>query len=119
MKPRILRHRLERAAKVLVYIQKHTPEVECTLDVEKGDNGHLVLDFQGTGMSRTKMVALGKDLESRGYRFAEKRSPWLGQTTYRGQADNKPAVILTLPIVRDRLAINEGSPERPFSFADI
>jgi hypothetical protein len=117
MKPRNLRHRLERIAKILVIIHKHTPDVDCVLDEERGDNGRIVLDFAGTGMSRSKMQALGKELESKGYSFTEKKSPWLGQTSYIGRdGDKQPTVLFTLPIVKDRLAINDASPEKSFSF---
>ncbi len=117
MKPRSLRHRLEKAAKLLVTVQKHTPEVTCILNEDKGENGHLVVDFSGSGMSRSKMTALGKDLESKGYRFAEKKSPWLGQITYTGRDADKPTIIFTIPIVKDRLAINEEAPEKPYRFS--
>lgn len=118
MKPRHLRHRLERIAKILVLVHKHTPEVECILDEERGDCGRIVLDFAGTGMSRSKMTALGKDLESKGYKFTEKRSPWLGQTTYTGRDGDKPSITFSTPIVIDRLAINDTSPENDYSFSD-
>ncbi|ADE54065.1 hypothetical protein [Coraliomargarita akajimensis] len=118
MKPRLLRHTLEKAAKVLVTIQKHTPDVSCIHNPDKGENGHLVIDFTGSGMSRNKMLSLGKDLESKGYRFTEKKSPWLGQVTYTGKSDDKPTVIFSLPITKDRVAINEEMPEQAFSFAD-
>jgi hypothetical protein len=117
MKPRNLRHRLEKIAKLLVTIHKHTPEVDCVLDEERGDTGRIVLDFTGSGMSRGKMYALGKDLESKGYQFTEKKSPWLGQITYTGRdGDQQPTVAFTLPIVKDRLAINDQAPEIKFSF---
>jgi len=117
MKPRNLRHRLERISKILVIIQKHTPEVDCVLDEERGDNGRIVLDFTGSGMSRAKMNALGKDLEGKGYTFTEKKSPWLGQITYRGRDGAKhPSVLFTLPMVKDRLAIEQESPETDYSF---
>ncbi|MEO0509350.1 MAG: hypothetical protein AAF065_05790 [Verrucomicrobiota bacterium] len=119
MKPRSLRHRLEKTSKLLVIVQKHTPEVNCVFDEDKGDNGYLILDFAGTGMSRGKMVALGKDLESRSYNFTEKKSPWLGQLTYTGRSDDKPSIVLTLPINKDRLAINETAPEKTYRFADL
>lgn len=118
MKPRNLRHRLEKVAKLLVTVQKHAPEVRCVIDEEKGNNGHLVLDFADSGMSRTKMNALGKDLEGKGYSFTEKKSPWLGQTTYAGRSQDKPTIMLTVPIHKNRLAINDESPERPYSFAN-
>lgn len=118
MNPRNLRHRLEKASKLLVVVQKHTPGVNCVIDEDKGSNGHLVLDFAGTGMSRAKMNALGKDLESRDYTFTEKRSPWLGQSTYTGRGDDKTTIVLTVPINIDRLAIDEQAPEKAFSFSD-
>ena len=118
MKPRSLRHRLEKAAKLLVTIQKHTPEVSCIFDEGRGAHGHIVADFADAGVSRSKMLALGKDLEGLGYHFIEKRSPWLGQITYTGRVDEKPTVVLSLPISKDRLAINEQAPEKPFSFAE-
>ncbi|KRP37172.1 MAG: hypothetical protein ABS34_04035 [Opitutaceae bacterium BACL24 MAG-120322-bin51] len=114
MKPRSLRHRLEKAAKALVLIHKWTPNADCILDEDKGEHGHLILKFDDGDNS--KMNALGKDLESKGYRFRVKNSPWLGQVTYIGKADDKPAIVITLPMTKDRLAINEDSPEQPYSF---
>lgn len=107
---------MERSAKILVVIQKHTPEVRCQFHAERGESGHLVVNFSETGMSRTKMNLLGKDLESKGYRFTEKKSPWLGQTTFTGHAEEKPTILLTQPITKDRLAINDSPPEQAFSF---
>lgn len=88
------------------------------MDEEKGNNGHLVLDFAGTGMSRSKMNALGKDLEGRDYSFTEKKSPWLGLTTYTGRADDKTTIVLTVPINIDRLAIDEEAPETAYRFSE-
>lgn len=116
MKPRSLRHRLEKIAKLLVTIQKHTPEVDCVLNEDKGDDGYVIIDFAGSGMSRAKMNALGKDLESKGYKFTEKNSPWLGQISYTGRDHEKPTLVFTLPITKDRLAINEASLEKAYSF---
>lgn len=118
MKPRSMRHRLEKVAKLLVVVQKHTPEVSCVIDEDKGREGQLILDFAGSGMSRSKMNALGKDLEGRGYSFTEKKSPWLGQITYTGRTNEKPTIVLTLPINKDRLAINEEAPEKAYRFAE-
>jgi hypothetical protein len=118
MKPRSLRHRLEKAAKVLIFIQKHTPDVNCTLDVDKGAHGQIIIDFAEAGVSQSKLVALGKELESKGYNFTKRSCPWLGQTTYLGRADDKPNVAITLPMTKDRLAINEDSPEVAYSFAN-
>ncbi|MEM8868462.1 MAG: hypothetical protein AAGC73_09365, partial [Verrucomicrobiota bacterium] len=92
-------------------------DVDCHLHKEKGENGLLVVDFTGSGMSRSKMVQLGKDLESKGFNFVEKKSPWLGQVTYLGKADDKPSISITVPMVKDRVGINEDLPEKPYSFA--
>jgi len=116
MKPRSLRHRLEKSAKALVIIQKHAPDVDCILDENKGEWGHLIINLEGNGISQSKIIALGKDLEHKGYHFKQKRSPWLGQTTYLGKANEKPSIVITLPIVKDRLVINEGASEHPYSF---
>jgi len=118
MKPRSLRHRLEKISKLLVSIQKHTPEVHCLLHEDKGEYGHVVIDFAGSGMSRSKMNALGKDLEVKGYTFTEKKNPWLGHITYTGRDREKPTVLFTLPIVKDRLAITEQAVEKAYTFAD-
>ncbi|MEN8661630.1 MAG: hypothetical protein ACN4GF_10500 [Lentimonas sp.] len=118
MKARSLRHRLKKAAKLLVLVQKHTPDVDCRLDEDKGEHGHLIVDFQGTNTSRIKVICLGKDLESKGYRFTEKKSQWLGQTTYLGKSEDKTTAVLTLPITKDRMNINQDAPERAYSFAD-
>ncbi|MFU8847223.1 MAG: hypothetical protein ACNA77_00700 [Opitutales bacterium] len=118
MKPRQLRHRLEKAAKLLVVVQKHAPEVHCNFDADKGNEGHLILDFAQSGMSPSKIIALGKELESRDYKFTEKKSPWLGQITYTGRTEEKPTVLLTLPIQQDRLAINEPAVEKDFCFKE-
>ncbi|MBT4758446.1 MAG: hypothetical protein HOO08_08670 [Opitutae bacterium] len=114
MNPRSLRHRLEKAAKALVLIHKWTPKVNCLFDQDKGENGHLILNFDDG--DSIDITALGKDLENRGYRFRVKKSPWLGQVTYLGKAEDKPAILMTLPITKDRLAINEDSPEQSYSF---
>jgi len=116
MKPRSLRHRLEKISKLLVVIQKHTPEVDCQINEDKGDHGYVVIEFGGSGMSRSKMNALGKDLQGKGYQFTEKKSPWLGQITYTGRDGDKPSIVFTLPIVKDRLAINDQAPEKAYLF---
>lgn len=114
MNPRNLRHRLEKAAKLLVLVQKQIPEVNCLFDADKGENGHLILDF--TASEATLLQGLGKDLEGRGYRFTRKRKPWLGQITYTGRSEGKPATVLTIPIHKDRLSIDEENPEEAHSF---
>lgn len=86
------------------------------LDEDRGDHGRLIIDFTGSGMSRAKMNTLGKELQAKGYKFTEKNSPWLGQITYTGRDSGKPTIAFTLPIVKDRLAINEAAPEKSFCF---
>jgi hypothetical protein len=115
MKPRSLRHRLEKAAKALVLVHKYTPNVDCILDEDKGECGHLILKFDDGGDS-SKMTKLGKELESKGYKFKVKKSPWLGQVTYFGKAEDRSSIVMMRPITKDRLAINENSPEQPYSF---
>ena len=91
MKPRSLRHSLEKAAKLLVLIQKHVPDVECSHDELKGTDGQLMLDFAASGNSRPQMVALGKDLENRGYQFTEKRVPgWARSPIWARRPTNPP-----------------------------
>ncbi|MFT4901404.1 MAG: hypothetical protein ACI81V_000677 [Lentimonas sp.] len=116
MKPRHLRHRLEKAAKLLVLVQKHVPEVDCRVDEDRGEYGQLVADFTNSDIDPRKMMALGQDLESKGYQFTLKKSPWLGQISYRGVAPEKTTIVLSQPINKDRLAINEDSPEKAYSF---
>lgn len=87
-------------------------------DEDKGEHGHLVVDFEASDNDRKKLHLLGKDLENKGYTFLEKKSPWLGRTTYTGRAKEKPTIVITLPITKDRLAVSEGATERPFSFGD-
>ena len=91
--------------------------MDCRLDEERGDQGMLIVDFAGSGISRAQMVSLGKDLESRGYCFREKKNPWLGQTTYTGRAAEKNSIMLSLPMPQDRVAVNENKPECAYSFA--
>jgi hypothetical protein len=88
------------------------------IDEDKGEDGHLILDFAGNGAALEGMAALGRDLEGRGYRFTLKRKPWLGQTTYTGRSEGKPTTVLTVPIQKDRLAIEEENPEQPYSFKE-
>ena len=67
-------------------------------------------------MVQAKIQALGRDLEGKGYRFTERKSPWLGLVTYTGKADDKATVVMTIPIVKDRVGINEDLAEQPYSF---
>lgn len=117
MKPRSLRHRLEKSAKLLVIIQKHAPETDCRIDEDKGQHGHIIVDFAGSGMSQRKLHALGSDLESKGYSFKRKRRPWLGQVTFTGTAEERPSIVITQASAPDRLAIEEETPAKAYSFS--
>ena len=119
MIPRSLRHRFEKAAKLLVIVQKHAPDVDCRLDEDRGDNGTLIVNFSSNPMNLAEMDKLGRDLEGRGYRFKAKNCTWLGQKAYTGKATDKPDVILTLPSARDRVTIDEQPQERPHSFGSL
>jgi len=118
MIPRNLRHRLEKASKLLVIVQKHSPEVSCMINAERGQDGYLILDFSKSENSGNRMKSLGSDFERRGYAFTEKRNAWLGQTTYTGRAVDKPTILMTCPIQQDRLAINESTTETSFRFSE-
>ena len=72
-------------------------------------NNRLILDFTDSGMSRTKLRQLGEDLEARGYQFTHSKSPWLGQETYSGKAPDKTQIVLSLPIVKNRLTVDQGA----------
>ena len=82
MKPRSLRHSLEKAAKVLVTIQKHTPDVDCTHDELKGEHGHVILEFAAGTVVQAKAQALGRDLGGRAVTL-ERKSPWGAGDLYR------------------------------------
>jgi hypothetical protein len=118
MKPRNLRHRMEKAAKLLLLVQRHAPEADCRIDEDRGSDGHLIVDFAGSGMSQRKLHKLGIELESKGYRFRQKRRPWLGQVAYHGEADGKPSIVITHAGAQDRMAIAEDKPAEPFSFSE-
>jgi len=118
MKPRPLRQRIDKASKILQTIHKHAADADCRIDENRGENGHIIVDFAGSGISRRKIVALGRDLESKGYAFNRKERPWLGQVTYQGEADDRPTVVISRASMQDRLAIAEESPPEPYSFKD-
>lgn len=117
MIPRSLRHRLEKAAKALVTVQKHVPQADCTVDPVKGDNGHLQLDFVQGSISPDEFNKLGKELESKGYSFTKKKMPWIGQMSFKGYAEDKTTIVLTLPTSIDRLVVNDTTPSEPHSFS--
>lgn len=112
MKPRNLRHRLEKAAKLLVIVQKHLPEVLCQFADDKGEHGHLMVRLPLGGDPRK----LGADLESRGFAFTHTRSPWLGAEIYRGSKDDQPKVVIEVEIPANRLSRGEDRAEQAFRF---
>lgn len=116
MKPRILRHRLEKICKLLVVIQKYYPDVNCVLHEDKGDHGQIAIELTSEEAAHPNMAALGGDLQTKGYQFTRKERTWLGQVSYTGRDPHKPTVVLTRPIAQDRLAIEDAEPETAHSF---
>lgn len=114
MKPRNLRHRLEKTAKLLVIVQKHMPDVSCQFADDKGDHGHLMMRLPMGG----DPAKLGKDLESKGFSFTRTRNPWLGAITYRGSKDDQPDVIIEVEIQADRLNPSREIAPVPHSFRE-
>ncbi|WP_309397189.1 hypothetical protein [Cerasicoccus maritimus] len=112
MKPRNLRHRLEKAAKLLVVVQKYHPEVLCQFADDKGDNGHLMIRLP-LGGDPSK---LGSELEGKGYAFTKARSPWLGAEIFRGSKSGQPRVIIEVEIPANRLSRGPEIAELPHSF---
>jgi len=117
MIPRSLRHRLEKAAKALVLVQKHFPKADCSVDIPKGENGHLQLDFVQSTLNDDAFKKLGKDLEGKGYTFTKKDMPWIGQVSYKGKSTDKTTIVFTLPATIDRLAVNDTLPVESYSFS--
>ncbi|MEO0795468.1 MAG: hypothetical protein AAFX93_09910 [Verrucomicrobiota bacterium] len=111
MKPRNLRHRLEKTAKLLVIVQKHLPDVACQFADDKGENGHLMIRLP-LGGDPTK---LGSDFEGRGFVFTRTRSPWLGADIFRGTKPDQPRVIIEVEIPANRLS-RVPDHEQEFSF---
>lgn len=112
MKPRNLRHRLEKAAKILVTVQKHHPDVQCQFADDKGEDGHLMVKLP-LGGDPSK---LGADLEGKGWQFTRMRSPWLGAEIYRGGKGGQPRVIIEVEIPANRLSRGPEVAEVPISF---
>ncbi|GHB94170.1 hypothetical protein [Cerasicoccus arenae] len=112
MKPRNLRHRLEKSAKLLVVVQKHLPEVQCQFADDKGENGHLMVRLPLGGDPEK----LGAELESRGFRFTRARSPWLGAEIFRGTREDQPKVIIEVEIPANRLSRGPEVTEQAYSF---
>ncbi|MEM9226583.1 MAG: hypothetical protein AAGA45_01310 [Verrucomicrobiota bacterium] len=114
MKPRNLRHRLEKTAKLLVVVQKRMPDVSCQFADDKGEYGHLMLRLP-LGGDPSK---LGKELESKGFVFTKTRNPWLGTMTYRGSKEEQPDIIIEIEIHADRLNPSVEIAPEAFSFRE-
>jgi len=112
MKPRNLRHRLEKTAKLLVIVQKHLPNVTCRFEDDKGEHGLLTIRLpQGEDLS-----ALGDDLESRGFAFTRVHRAFQGVITYRGIKTDQPVVVIDVEVRADRLERIEEVEAEPYSF---
>jgi len=118
MKPRNLRHRLEKAAKLLVLVQKHLPDADVQYAEAKAEHGELVVSCGDAYSPPENFPKLGRDLESRGFSFRRTDTPWLGLRTWRGKKDSQPDVVLQLAIQTDRSALSSDSGPHPFSFRE-
>ncbi|WOO41762.1 hypothetical protein [Rubellicoccus peritrichatus] len=112
MKPRNLRHRQEKSAKLLVIIQKYLPDCSCSFAAEKGTEGHLVVHL-GSSDDPQK---LGSDLESKGFAFTRMHNPWLGLITYKGTKGDQPSVIIESETTADRLYRGAETTAEAYSF---
>lgn len=112
MKPRNLRHRLEKTAKLLVIVQKHLPDCDCRFAEDKGREGHLVVHLGNSDNSQK----LGADLESKGFSFTKMHNPWLGLITYKGTKGDQPSVIIEAETTADRLYRGAETSAESFSF---
>lgn len=112
MIPRNLRHRLEKAAKLLVIVQKYLPEASCRFADEQGNHGHLIIHLPRGGDG----AKLAADLEGKGFTFTRTRNPWLGLMTYKGVKDDQPAVLIEIETAADRLYQGGSGTPEPISF---
>jgi len=114
MKPRHLRHRLEKSAKLLVFVQKHLADAACSFAYEAGDNGSLIVRLpMGTAPAK-----LGAELESKGFTFTRTHNPWLGIITYRGDKTEQPTVLIEVETTADRLHRGQDQSAEAYSFKD-
>lgn len=112
MKPRQLRHRLEKSAKLLVVVQKYFAEATCSFAYEAGNDGSLIVRLPlGTDPKK-----LGADLESKGFVFKRKHNPWLGLLTYRGDKSEQPSVLIEIETAADRLNQSQEISAEAYSF---
>ena len=112
MKPRNLRHRLEKSAKLLVIIQKYLPDSVCRFAEENGREGHLIVHLN----SGDDPQKLGADLESKGFAFTRMHNPWLGLITYKGEKNDQPSVIIETETTADRLYRGSETASEAHSF---
>lgn len=118
MKPRSLRHRLEKASKLLVIIQKHIPEVSTRFADSSGIAGQVVVSGNHSNAGREAIRKLGKELESKGYSFKRTKNRWLGITTIHGKKEERPDIVIELETPMDRLNHAEESKSEAYSFSD-
>ncbi|MGF1482975.1 MAG: hypothetical protein ACFBZ8_01275 [Opitutales bacterium] len=116
MKPRSLRHRLEKSAKLLWQIQKHHAEATTHFNPERGEQGLVVIDFEKMLQLPDWAAKLGIDLESKGYVFTKTLNPWLGECTVRGRREAQPDVIFQLACPIDRSSVTGETRNEPYSF---
>ncbi|MGF1449162.1 MAG: hypothetical protein ACFB20_07060 [Opitutales bacterium] len=118
MKPRSLRHRLEKSAKLLWQIQKHHADADAFFNPERGEHGQVILDFERQFQPPDWAGKLGGELEGKGYAFTRTLNPWLGECTLRGRREGQPDVIFQLGCPIDRSSVTGETRNEPWSFKD-
>ncbi len=105
---------MEKAAKLLVIVQKYLPDAACRFADEQGDDGHLIVHLQRGGDG----AKLGVDLEGKGFVFTRSRNPWLGLITYKGVKTEQPTVVIEVETAADRLYHGSETAPEKFSFKE-
>ena len=116
MKPRSLRHRLEKAARLLVVIQKHMEDANAQFNEDKAEEGEVCVNCGDAYDPPKGFQKLGSDLEGRGYHFKRTDTPWLGLQVYRGKKEGHPDVLLQLNMKTNRTALAGNSEPHAYSF---
>jgi len=116
MKPRELRHRLEKSAKLLVTIQKHLPDVEARFADDKAEAGQVIVSTHQLASSEAHISKLGVDLENKGYKFKKMTNKWLGNIIYQGYKPGQPDLLIEVETHVNRFNHAEDGRAQPFSF---
>lgn len=116
MKPRDLRHRLEKSAKLLVTIQKYIPDAETRFADDKAESGQVILTTHQVAAPEALITKLGIDLENKGYHFYKTSNKWLGNITYHGYKKSHPDIIIEVETQVNRFDHAEDGRPQAYSF---